>query len=166
MHFQIHDQVIYPALGVARVVGLVTQQADTAESRQYYEVRGERGTAWVQVEGGTAQGLRRLTRQDELPHFREVLRGRPADLHADFRQRQVDQRDKMRRGTLQDLCEVARDLSGRGWLKPLNEADAINLRQSVEALCLEWAAAQEVPVAEATAEVQALLREGQQTYAA
>jgi RNA polymerase-interacting CarD/CdnL/TRCF family regulator len=166
MHFQIHDQVIYPALGVGRIVGLVTKQLSTAESRQYYEVRGERTTVWVQVDEGDQQGLRPLTRQDELPHFRSVLRGRPADLHADFRQRQLDQRGKLRRGTLQDLCEVVRDLTGRGWRRPLNEADTVNLRRSIEALCLEWAAAADVPLAEATGEVHALLREAQQAYQA
>jgi RNA polymerase-interacting CarD/CdnL/TRCF family regulator len=164
MQFQIHDQVIYPAMGVGQIVGLVTKRLPPAESQQYYEVRGQRSTVWVQVDGGAGQGLRRLTRQDELPHFRRVLRGRPADLNADFRQRHLDQRDKIKRGTLQDLCEVVRDLSGRGWRKPLNEADASNLRRSSEALCQEWAAADEVSLEQATIEVNALLREGQHTY--
>jgi RNA polymerase-interacting CarD/CdnL/TRCF family regulator len=164
MHFQVHDQVIYPAFGLGRIVGLVTKQLPATESRQYYEVSGVRGTVWVQVEGGVAHGLRPITRQEELPRYRAVLRGRPAELNADFRLRQLEQRDKLRRGTLQDLCEVARDLSGRGWRKPLNEADAVNLRRSVDALNQEWAAAAEVSAAEAAAEVQALLREAQQAY--
>jgi CarD family transcriptional regulator len=166
MRFQIGDRVIYPAFGVGRIAAMVTKSFFEAESQLYYEVTGERSTVWVQVEEGTDRGLRRLSRPEDLAHYREVLRGRPADLDADARQRQVDQREKIRRGTLQDVCEVVRDLSGRGWRKPLNESDSGTLRRGSEALYQEWAAVSGVSVDEATTEVAGLLRQARQTYLA
>jgi RNA polymerase-interacting CarD/CdnL/TRCF family regulator len=119
---------------------------------------------WVQVEEGAARGLRRLTRKDELAHFRAVLRSRPLALNPDFRQRQLDVRSRLRPGTLQGLCEVVRDLSGRSWLKPLNEADLATLRLSSESLCREWAAADSVSIGQATTEVNTLLLEARRIY--
>jgi RNA polymerase-interacting CarD/CdnL/TRCF family regulator len=164
MPFQVDDQVVYPAFGVGRIVGLVTKTFLESEGRLYCEISGERSTVWVQVEGGAAHGLRRLTRKDELAHFRAVLRSRPLVLNPDFRQRQLDVRSQLRPGTLQGLCEVVRDLSGRSWLKPLNEADSATLRSSTDSLCREWAAADTVSIGQATTELNTLLLEARRAY--
>jgi CarD family transcriptional regulator len=164
MGFQIGDWVIYPAFGVGRIAGLVAKSLYGAESRLYYEVAGEGGTVWVLVDQVAASGLRHLTHQSDLPHFRRVLCGQPAALNSDFRQRRLDLRDQLRRGTLQALCEVVRDLSGRAWGKPLSENDSNTLRASSDALCREWAAADNVSVVAAAAEVNALLLNGRQAY--
>ncbi|MGH2521356.1 MAG: CarD family transcriptional regulator [Anaerolineales bacterium] len=166
MPFQVNDRVVYPNFGVGRIVGLVAKTFLEAESRLYYEVSGDRSTAWVRVDEGAACGLRRLTHKEELAHFRAVLLSRPVALNADFRQRQLDLRSQLRRGTLQDVCEVVRDLNGRRWSKTLNESDSDALRRSSDALCQEWAAADDVSIGQATAEVSSLLREARQTYQA
>jgi RNA polymerase-interacting CarD/CdnL/TRCF family regulator len=166
MTFQINDRVVYPAFGVGRIVGLVTKSFFEDESRLYYEVSGERSTAWVQVDEGAARGLRRLTRKDELFQHRDILRGPPISLSPDHRQRQLDLRSQLRRGRLQDLCEVVRDLSARGWHKPLNESDSFALEKGRGGLCQEWAATTGATLAEANVEVNALLREARQSYSA
>jgi RNA polymerase-interacting CarD/CdnL/TRCF family regulator len=159
MPFKIDDRVVYPAFGVGRVVGLVSKSFFEADTQLYYEVLGERSTVWVQVNEGEARGLRRLTRKDELAHYRAILRGRPVALNSDRVQRQLDLRSQLKRGTLQDLCEMVRDLSAHGWHKPLGEADALALRKSQAALSQEWAAADRVTLPEATAAITALLQE-------
>ena len=164
MMFQVNDQVVHATCGVGRIVGLVTRSFAPGESRLYYEVSGQRGTAWVPADDGPAAGLRALAGVSDLVHFRGVLSGRPANLHADFRQRQLDVRRRLKSATLQDVCEVVRDLAGRGWLKPLNEADANLLRVTTAALCDEWAAAAGITAGQAAAEVSALLNQGRQTY--
>jgi RNA polymerase-interacting CarD/CdnL/TRCF family regulator len=128
----------------------------------YYEVMGERSTMWVQVDESAARGLRRLTRKEELARYRDLLRRRPEPLSPDKQQRQLSARSQLKRGTLQDLCEMVRDLSGHGWRKPLNEADASALRKGRDALCQEWAAADGVSLADAAAEVDALLLQARQ----
>jgi CarD family transcriptional regulator len=165
MSFEINDWVVYPAFGVGRIVGLVRQSFSEAESQLYYEVTGEQGTVWVQVDNAATPRLRPLTRQDELAEFRRVLRGQPLALSADFRQRRQDLRDRLRRGTLQALCEVVRDLSGRAWHKPLSESETESLRNSVDAVCREWAAANRVSLEQASTEVNELLLEARRASA-
>lgn len=165
MTFEINDRVVYPAFGVGRIVGLTSKTLRAAESRMYYEVSGDRTTAWVGVDEGAAQGLRPLTRKDELGHFRAVLRGRPVAMNADFRQRQLAVRDQLKSGSLQSVCEVVRDLNGRSWVKTLNDSDLHTLRRSSNALHQEWAAADDITLAQATVEVNGLLRESRETYA-
>ena len=134
MSFEMNDRVVYPAFGVGRIVGLTAKTVGTAASQMYYEVSGDRTTAWVQVDEGEAGGLRALTRKDELGHFRAVLRGQPEAMNADFRQRQLAVRDQLKAGTLQSVCEVVRDLNGRSWVKTLNDSDLHTLRRSSNAL--------------------------------
>jgi len=162
--FKIDERVVYPAFGVGRVVALVTKSFFEAESQEYYEVIGDRSTVWVQVDEGAARGLRRLTRGYELAHYRAVVGGRPVTLNQDHRQRQLDLKGQLKLGTMQSLCEMVRDLSARSWAKPLTETDSLALRRSREALSEEWAAAEGVPLPEATAELSALLLEGRHTY--
>jgi RNA polymerase-interacting CarD/CdnL/TRCF family regulator len=85
-------------------------------------------------------------------------------LNPDFRQRQRDMRTRLKLGTLHDLCEVVRDLSGHSWSKALSGSDAEALRKSSDALAQEWAAAGSHSVAEASAEVSGLLLEGRQAF--
>ncbi len=164
MLFQVDERVVYPAVGVGRIVGLVTKRFFAAELLEYYEVVNDRSTVWVEVNEASAKGLRRLTRKEELAHYRSVLRGRPGALNDDSRQRQTDFRSRLRRGTLLDLCETVRDLSARGWAKPLGEYDSAGLRLAREGLCQEWAAADGVSLVEATAEVNLLLLAARQTF--
>jgi RNA polymerase-interacting CarD/CdnL/TRCF family regulator len=135
-----------------------------AEAKLYYEVSGERSTVWVQVDPDSDHGLRRMTRQDELPHYRGVVGSQPVVLNPDHRQRQSDLRGQMRLGTLQGLCEMVRDLSARGWVKPLSESDSQALRRSRDALIQEWAAADGIPLTQASSELNGMLSAARQTY--
>ena len=162
--FEIDDKVVYPAIGLGRIVGLVEKTLTGAGAQWYYEVSGERSTVWVQVDQISGHGLRRMTRQDELPHYRRVVGGQPVALNPDHRQRQSDLRGQLKLGTLQSLCEIVRDLSARGWIKPLGESDSQSLRRSRAALSQEWAAADGVSVPQASAELNALLVAARNTY--
>jgi RNA polymerase-interacting CarD/CdnL/TRCF family regulator len=164
MRFEIGDQVVMPGFGVGRIVDLVTKSFLQAESQLYYEVSGERSTMWAPVDGRTPNGLRPLTSQAELTGFRQVLSGQPVRLNPDFRQRQLDVREQLRGGTMLAFCEVVRDLTGQAWRKPLGENDANALRTTAEALCREWAAAANVPLSQATAEVNTLLLEARHAF--
>ena len=160
MTFHVDEQVVHPAHGVGRVIALVTRRFAEAEARQYYEVALTRSTVWVPVAAGPGNNLRALTPKDELAHYRDVLRSRPNSLIPDHRQRHLELASRLRPGLFQNLCEVVRDLSARGWVKPLNEKDAGALRKTRDDLCQEWAATSGVSITDAVEEVEALLREG------
>jgi RNA polymerase-interacting CarD/CdnL/TRCF family regulator len=165
MSFQVGDCVVHPTCGVGRIVGLETKRFLSAEARLYYEVAiDKKSTVWVPVDGSTASGLRPLTPKAELARYRDVLRSHPILLAPDRRQRHLDLLNRMRVGLFQDVCEIVRDLSARGWHKALSEGDKAALKKAREGLCQEWAAADEVSILQATGEVDALLREGRQAH--
>jgi RNA polymerase-interacting CarD/CdnL/TRCF family regulator len=161
MTFRPDELVVFPAFGLGRVAGIVTRCLDGPEAVACYEVAGEHSTLWVEVSEAAARGLRRLARQDELPGYRAVLRAAPFELSANARHRYRDAQDRIKRGTLQDLCELVRDLSARGRQQALGEYDRVALTKSRRLLCQEWAAAKGVSVTEAGTEVNGLLRQGQ-----
>lgn len=166
MAYKIDDRVVHPTYGVGRIVGLVSKRFE-AEERQFYEVAIDRSTVWVPVDNsghGNGNGLRPLTPKTELNRYRRVLQSSPVPLTQDPRQRKLDLQDRLKLGTFQAMCEAVRDITARGWLKPLSEADTAMLRKAREGLCQEWAASSDVSVTQATAEVNALLQEARQTH--
>ena len=164
MPFQIGDFVFHPAHGVGRIVRLEERRFDREQARLYYEVLTQKSTIWVPVETYEAVGLRQLTARPDLARYRNVLRSRPAPLEKDTYKRRRELADRLKQGSFQAVCEVVRDLTARSWRKPLNEADSASLRRAREYLCQEWAAAAGVSIAEATQEVEDLLREARQVY--
>jgi CarD family transcriptional regulator len=166
MAYKIDDRVVHPTYGVGRVVGLVSKRFE-AEERQFYEVAIERSTVWVPVDNsshGNGNGLRPLTPKADLNRYRRVLQSSPKPLTQDPRQRKLDLQDRLKLGTFQAMCETVRDITARGWLKPLSEADTAMLRKAREGLCQEWAASSDMTVVQATAEVNALLQEARQVH--
>ena len=166
MPYQVNDFVVHPVHGVGHIVSLAMQRFFDPEARLYYEIVIERNTVWVPVDTSVASGLRPVTPKSELARYRRVLRSRPVSLAADHRQRHQDLINQLKAGQFQNACEVARDLTARCWLKPLNDWDSRTLRKTRDDLCREWAAADGMSVPEATKEIDALLLEGRQAYQA
>ncbi len=165
MPFEIDEQVVCPAYGVGRVVGLVMKQYLQEEARLYYEIEIGKSTVWVQVEAaGRVRGLRPITPKADLAHYRDVLRSRPVSFTTDARHRQLEVVSRLRMGTFLDMCEVVRDLSARGWDRPPGDTEFALLRKTRDALCEEWMASEGVSMLTAIAEVDALLGEARQTY--
>ena len=164
MSFQVGDLVYHPAHGVGQVMRLEERRFAREEARLYYEVLTRRNTVWVPVETYQAVGLRPVTTKRDLAGYRAVLKSRPAPLEKDHYKRHRALADRLKQGSFQAVCEVVRDLTARGWRKPLNEADSSSLRTARENLCQEWAAAAGISVVEAAQEIEALLREARQNY--
>lgn len=162
MPYNIGEWVVHPLHGVGQVTGLEHKQFAQA-AQLYYEIAIAKGIVWVEVETPPA-GMRRVTAKDDLPRYRTVLLSSPAPLSKDYHLRREELRGRLRSGTFQVKCEVVRDLTAHGWLKRLSEVDAALLRSARDGLCKEWAEAETVTVAEATSEVEALLREARQVY--
>jgi RNA polymerase-interacting CarD/CdnL/TRCF family regulator len=165
MLFEIDEQVVCPAYGVGRIVGLVMKQYLEAEARLYYEIVVGKSTVWVLVEAASlVNRLRPITPKADLARYREVLRSRPISLTADTRRRQLEVTSRLRMGSFLVMCEVVRDLSARGWHRPPGEADSALLRRTRDALCQEWMTSEGVSMLTAISEVNALLIEARQVY--
>jgi CarD family transcriptional regulator len=163
MLFKIGDWVVHPMHGVGQVVKLDRKDFGLPKSQLYYEIAISQGTLWVMAETPPV-GLRGLTAKADLPRYRAVLQSAPAELNKDYHLRRGELRERLRDGTIQARCEVVRDLAAYGWQKKLSEPDAALLRTTRDGLCREWAEVEAVTVAQATQEVEELLRAAKQSY--
>jgi RNA polymerase-interacting CarD/CdnL/TRCF family regulator len=163
-NYAVDDRVVLNPHGVGRIAGLVTKTFASSEAQEYYEIATERSLVWVAVDHAEDRGLRPLTRKTQLTTFRGVLRSRPTPLNPDHRQRHLELQTRERLGTFLAACELVRDLTAYTWKKPLNDVDTTTMRHVHSALCAEWAEAEGVALAQASAEVAALLLEGRQAW--
>ena len=162
MRFNVGDWVVHPIHGLGQIIGLERQQFAQA-AQLYYAIAIAQGTLWVAAETPLA-GLRAVTAKRDLPGYRTLLKSSPGLLDKDYHQRRGELQERLKLGTFQVKCEVVRDLTAYGWPKRLSEVDAALLRRARDSLCQEWAAAEMVTVAEATQEVETLLREARQEH--
>ena len=161
--FKAGDWVVHPLHGVGRVVKLERKDFGSPPGQLYYEIVISQGTLWVMAEA-PPEGLRGLTAKADLPRYRAVLQSAPTLLNKDYHQRRTELRERLKDGTFQARCEVVRDLTAYGWEKRLSEPDAALLRTCRDGLCREWAEVEAVTVAQATQEVEELLRAAKQKY--
>lgn len=156
MDLRIGDRVVHPQYGVGKVVKLEKREFEPGVMRQYYEISIPGSTLWVPQDQSTF-GLRKLTVRSEIDACRQVLSSRPLPLTEDARLRQSELSARLKEGTIVAHCEVVRDLSAYGAHKPISGTIAAFLRVAQDVLCQEWAAVEEISLAEATAEISSLL---------
>lgn len=155
--FKVGDTVVHPQYGVGHVVKLEDREFQPGVMRQYYEIAIPGGsTVWVPLDQSTF-GLRKLTVRSEIERCRQILASRPSPLTEDARLRQSDLSARLKEGTIAAHCEVVRDLAGYGAHKPISGTIASFLRVTQDVLCQEWAAVENITLAEATVEISLLL---------
>jgi RNA polymerase-interacting CarD/CdnL/TRCF family regulator len=160
--FNVDDLIVHPHFGVGCVVEIEKTQFSKEELSLYYEITLPKRTIWVPVEAQEALGLRLVTTEDELDQYRNLLKSPALILDKNHRQRHLDLDQRLKEGSFQALCEVVRDLAASDRQKPLSAKDTSLLRKARESLCEEWATAAGVSVAEASKEVESLLKTGRQ----
>jgi RNA polymerase-interacting CarD/CdnL/TRCF family regulator len=119
---------------------------------------------WVRVEAQEVTGLRLVTAQSDLDHYRAVLKSPPVALDTNLQQRHLDLVSRLTQGSFQGVCEVMRDLTAWGGREPLNRADTTTLQKTRASLSQEWAAAAGVSPTEAIREIDSLLLAPQPAY--
>jgi CarD family transcriptional regulator len=157
MQFNVGDLIVHPAHGVGQIVEIEEKQFSEKGESLYYKVVSAKRTVWIPVEAHEAE-LRRVTAKSELDRYRKLLKSPPVPLDKNHHRRHLDLVKRLKLGSFQVLCEIVRDLTAWGRRKPLGPSDTTILKRSWENLYEEWATAAGVSTAEATKEVEALLR--------
>lgn len=158
MKFAIGDKVVHPQHGVGSVVGLEEKQFQPSAACMYYVVSIPDTTLWVPVDLLTS-GLRRLGLRSELEECRQVLQAIPQELNAG-RELLSSLSNHIKQGTIVAQCEVVRDLTAFGVHKPLYGPLADFQRVVLNVLCQEWATVTGVSEADASYEINGLLKKG------
>ena len=160
MQFRVGDIVIHPAYGIGHIIQIGEKQfPNKSSARLYYQVNmPNHRTIWTPVEAQGACGLRLITAKRRLDQYRKLLKSRPVLLGNNHEQRILELVSRLKLGSFQVTCEVVRDLTLADWQKPLGITNKTILRRTEQRLYQEWASAADVSVAEATKEVDTLLR--------
>ena len=138
------------------MAGLEEKQFVPNTSRMYYVVSIPDTTLWVPVDFATS-GLRKLGLRSDLEQCRQVLQAPPRAL-TPGRELLAGLSERIKQGSIVTQCEVVRDLTAFGWQKPLYGSIADFQRMVLKVLCQEWAAVNEVSQADASQEINGLLK--------
>jgi len=160
LQYKIGDRVMHASHGSGQIVAIENKQLSGRELRPYYGVSINKSIIWVPAESEGISNLRPLVSSNDLTHYRDLLKSRPAPLNENWRQRERERFNTLRDGSFEIKCEVIRDLTAYGWPKPLRESEARELRKIQDAVSEEWASAEGVLPSVAYREITALLLEG------
>ena len=112
MTFQIGDKVIYPNHGLGVVQGIETKTI-LGTTCGFYHLRmvANETTVLVPVDNVDGVGLRRAIGDEEIDRLFGLLGDGKIDNHQNWKGRFKDNSDKMRTGSIYDMCDVLKSLT-------------------------------------------------------
>ena len=159
MQFKTGDYVVHPVYGVGHIVEIEEKQFSEDEIDQYYKVDLSRSTIWIPVEAQETVGLRSVTAKSDLDQYRDLLQSPPVPINSDQpKQQHMELTGRLKESSFQVMCEVVRDLTAFGREKPLGATYKTTLQKTREKLCHEWATAANIPIEDASDEINSLLK--------
>jgi CarD family transcriptional regulator len=164
MQFNVGAFIVHPTYGVGEIVKIEEKRFTGKGTSLYYKITLSNRTLWIPVESEIATGLRLVTARSELEKYRNLLKSPPATLNTNYQKRHLELVGRLNQGSFRALCEVVRDLTARGWRKPLGQQDATTLKKTRQSLVEEWATSAGISRSEAVQEVEALLQTTQQAF--
>lgn len=145
--FTIGDKSVYPAHGVADVIGLENKTIGSDEIAFYHlRVVGSGLKIIVPVHKAEENGMRSVATPEEIEEMFELLRDHeiPNDRQT-WNRRYRGFMEKIRTGSLFEVAEVYRDLSLLKTRKTLSHGERQMLRTAQELLVRELVEAQSAP---------------------
>jgi CarD family transcriptional regulator len=156
--FEIGEKVVHPQHGVGFIKGVEEKQFEPNDAQMYYVVSIPDTTLWVPVDFSSS-GLRKVGSIGEINECQEILIQTPEVLTAG-RDLLSSLSTRIKVGSIKAHCEVIRDLTAFSWKKPLYGPISDFLRMAQNVLYQEWALVKDISLADATQEVNLLLKRG------
>jgi CarD family transcriptional regulator len=159
-NFEVGMTAVYPAHGVADVVGLETKHVGGRALRFYHlQVRGSGLKIIVPIDKAGENGMRALAGPDEIDRMFELLRDHdvPTDRQT-WNRRYRNFMEKIRTGSLREVAEVYRDLSLLRSQKTLSHGEREMLRTARDLLVGELAVARETSESEVAEQLDSMFK--------
>lgn len=140
--YEVGTKVVYPTQGVG-----IIEQVDEREFRnqkmQYYIMNLSLTEIKVYLPVGIAadRGLREVASEDEIQRTLKVLQEEPPKMDDDWKVRHAHNQEKLKRGTIDDLAEVVRNLYRRDKEKDLSTSEKKLFEQAFQFIVDEIALA-------------------------
>ncbi len=143
--FSVGDKAVYPAQGVAEVVGIDTKEImGTAQTFYVLRVMDSDKRIMIPVSNVDSVGLRSVMNDKELEEVYDILRERDVDLNQQtWNRRYRAYLEKIQTGSPYEIAEVLRDLNLLKFEKSLSFGERKMLDKAQRLLVQEMAVAKE-----------------------
>ncbi|HOU52868.1 MAG TPA: CarD family transcriptional regulator [Myxococcota bacterium] len=156
--FRVGDKAVYPAQGVAEVLGIESREV-AGNQETFYMLRLVDSDRRIMIPLAKAMqvGLRRVIPSEQVPEVLGFLRTRPPRRsQQNWNRRYRGYVDKLKTGSVFDVAEVLRDLYLLRYQKPLSFGEKRLLDTARELLVREIAVATDSHVAQVEGEVESI----------
>src|SRR3954469_5033958 len=111
--FRVGDLAVYPAHGVAQIIGIETREISSSKQTFYILKILDNGMKiMIPTKNAGAVGLRELIREDEVDEVIEILKSREMSVEGQtWNRRYREYMEKIKTGSVFEIAEVLRDLS-------------------------------------------------------
>jgi CarD family transcriptional regulator len=156
--FRVGDLAVYPAHGVAQIVGIETREISANKQTFYILKILENGMKiMIPTRNAGAVGLRELIRADEVDEVFEILKSREVAVEGQtWNRRYREYMEKIKTGSVFEIAEVMRDLSVLRATKDLSFGERKMLETARGLLVKELALAKGVSEDKILAEVDTI----------
>ena len=156
--FRVGDLAVYPAHGVAQIVGIETREISANKQTFYILKILENGMKiMIPTRNAGAVGLRELIRADEVDEVFEILKSREVAVEGQtWNRRYREYMEKIKTGSVFEIAEVLRDLQRLKGDKELSFGERKMLDTARGLLIKELALAKGVGEDKVGAEIEAI----------
>lgn len=157
-NFRIGDKAVYPAQGVAEVLGIESREV-SGNQQTFYMLRllDSDDRIMIPLSKALAVGLRQVIGADEVPQVFGLLKSRPAHSpRQNWNRRYRGYLEKLKTGSVFDVAEVLRDLYLLRNEKPLSFGEKRLLDQARELLVKELTVATDGSLEEVQVELESI----------
>jgi len=142
-NFRVGDKAVYPAQGVAEVLGIESREV-SGNQQTFYMLRliDSDDRIMIPLSKAISVGLRQVIAAEEVPQVMGLLRSRPGHIsRQNWNRRYRGYLEKLKTGSVFDVAEVLRDLYLLRNEKPLSFGEKRLLDQARELLVRELSVA-------------------------
>jgi RNA polymerase-interacting CarD/CdnL/TRCF family regulator len=151
------DWLVHCYHGLGRVREIESKRIN-GEEAEYYRVEAADAVFWVPVEESKDSHVRPVTPRRKLMKALKLLKTPPKKMADAYQKRQQRIRAAKNDGSIDAICSIIRDLTGRRMEKGLNENEKRALGFFKGLLLNEWSVSAEVPPEDAQRELRELLK--------
>lgn len=157
-HFRVGDKAVYPAQGVAEVMGIESREV-SGNQETFYMLRllDSDRRIMIPLSKAPTVGLRQVIGSEQVPEVFGLLKTKPARLsRQNWNRRYRGYIEKLKTGSVFDVAEVLRDLYLLRYQKPLSFGERRLLDTARELLVKELSVATQGPVGNVQRELEAI----------
>jgi len=157
-NFRVGDKAVYPAQGVAEVLGIESREV-SGNQQTFYMLRliDSDDRIMIPLSKAISVGLRQVISADDVPQVMGLLKSRPARAsRQNWNRRYRGYLEKLKTGSVFDVAEVLRDLYLLRNEKPLSFGEKRLLDQARELLVRELTVATDGSLSEVQGELESI----------